>query len=164
MTEPSLLIYGIGNQQRNDDGAGAFVAGVVAAALKRRGITSEVHLVQQLTPDLAEEIAESHVDGIVFADVEVDAIAGAIRSIVGIEAPVTSSHSWSPALILLVAERLYGCRLPAWLVTVPGSNFAHGETISPATHQALGSVEAWADVIARVLLESRGAAPGPSLA
>jgi hypothetical protein len=39
--------------------------------------------------------------------------------------------------LLTLANRLYGYSGLAWLATVPGFEFGHGEGLSPATAQAI---------------------------
>ena len=58
------------------------------------------------------------------------------------------SHHLSAATLLLMAERLFGHAPPTTLLTVSGTNFDHGEQLSPAVaaalprlvHQALDSL------------------------
>ena len=46
---------------------------------------------------------------------------------------------------------LYGRRVPAWMLTVPGTDFGHGEGLSRGARQALAEAEqALRDLLARL--------------
>ena len=47
------------------------------------------------------------------------------------------SHGLGATALIEVARRLYGFGGEAWLATVPGVDFEHGEGLSPATWQAI---------------------------
>ncbi len=47
------------------------------------------------------------------------------------------SHGLGAAALIELARRLYGFGGEAWLATVPGADFDHGEGLSPATRQAI---------------------------
>jgi hydrogenase maturation protease len=62
------LIIGVGNTLRRDDGAGIWLAKAVAAALAERGSVVEIRLLQQLLPEIAEEIGEVLAQTVLIAD------------------------------------------------------------------------------------------------
>jgi hypothetical protein len=47
------------------------------------------------------------------------------------------SHGLTPAQLLILARGLYGYAGEAWLATVPGVEFGHGEGLSATTRQAI---------------------------
>lgn len=143
----SWLIIGIGNTLRRDDGAGWLLAERLAAWLRATKVAVELLCVQQLTPDLAEEIAESPASAIIFADVSVSAAAAQVAPLTAAATAAAGSHQLSPAMLLLLCETLYDRRLPAWLATVPGVDFGHGEGLSLVAEEGLGGVGRMAEEI-----------------
>lgn len=136
------LIIGIGNPLRRDDGAGWRLAERLAASLQAAGQAVHLRQVQQLLPELAEEIAELEVDAIIFADVAAGATAAQIIPLTPAADPAQGgSHHLGPAMLLFLLDRLYGRRLPAWLATVPGVDFGHGEGLSAAAEAEMQAVE-----------------------
>jgi hydrogenase maturation protease len=137
-----ILIIGYGNSLRGDDGAGLLLAERLEQAWQAHQIAVERLAVQQLMPELAWDIAREAVEAVLFVDTRVVAPGetepGLQISLV--EAPVLSpslGHHLDPAVLLTYARLLYGKTLPAWLVTVPGVDFEHGETLSQTAQQAL---------------------------
>jgi len=139
-TERSILVIGYGNSLRRDDGAGLFLAEKVAAYWKEQGRPVELITAHQLDPELAEDIADAGAAAVVFVDAEVATEEGPheIRFSplpAGANSP-SLGHHFSPALLMVYAEQLYGCKSLAWLLTAPGYDFGHGEGLSEET-QAL---------------------------
>jgi hydrogenase maturation protease len=119
------LVIGIGNTLRRDDGLGPWLAQQIAAWRLPAVTTCSV---QQLTPELVEEIA-SH-ERVLF----LDACASDERSrIVDIPPSLGANrlgHSLSPEDLLSLADCL-GMRRPrAWMATVPGADFGFGEGLT----------------------------------
>ena len=139
-----VLIIGIGNTLRRDDGAGCFLAEALAASLKGRGLDVATLLVQQLTPELAEEIADSSASTIFFADVAADATTAQVTPLLAPDDfdAAGDSHHLAPDLLMAIAQRLYGVSTPAWLVTVPGVDFGHGEGLSQAAQRGIHQAQA----------------------
>src|SRR5690606_27866057 len=83
--------------------------------------------------EMAANISSEEIEAVVFVD------AAAQASIHGIQisrvkaepASPSSGHHLDPSTLLVYASLLYGRQPPAWLVTVPGVDFAHGEGFSP---------------------------------
>lgn len=126
-----LLIIGIGNTLRRDDGAGWVLAERLAAALRAAGQLVHLRCVHQLAPELAEEIAESTATALLFVDVAAGGEAPAVQPVVpDPTAFPASTHHLAPAALLLLVEKLYGPWPPTWLATVPGVDFEHGEGLS----------------------------------
>lgn len=132
-TETTLLVIGYGNTLRSDDAAGPLVAERISAL----GISGvRVLACQQLTPELAPEIAEAST--VVF----VDAAAEVRRDIVcGSLAPddscPVSTHATDPRALLALARELYGHAPTGWLLKVPAENFGHGDVLSELTQRAI---------------------------
>jgi hydrogenase maturation protease len=118
-TTKKSLVIGIGNILRGDDGVGALLADQVCGCS-----------VQQLTPELAEELAV--LDKVLFIDAWVAPVGAApvLARIVPI-AGSTGSHRLEPAQLLAISQALYGHTPEAFLLRVPATTFVHGTTLSP---------------------------------
>jgi hydrogenase maturation protease len=119
------LVIGIGNPLRGDDGIGALLAEQVGG----RGV-------QQLTPELAAELAE--LEAVLFIDAWL-APAGAVPRITAISpaAGAAESHRLEPAQLLAISQALYGRTPEAHLLQVPATLFEHGNALSAEIQAAL---------------------------
>lgn len=139
---PKCLIIGYGNSLRRDDGAGLAFATKLAALWDRAGFPSRLLLDTQLLPEMAEDIAAQGIEAVVFVDAA-DSYASQQIVIAEVEAttPTASTgHHLDPATLLLYAALLYGSKPRAWLVTIPGVDFGHGEGFDPMVEELLGNV------------------------
>ena len=133
---PTALVIGYGNTLRSDDGAGVIAATRLAEQASTLQQAPRVIAAQQLTPDLAENIASAA--QVVF----VDAYAADQRD-AGLRVESLSrgdtqpsaalDHHADPAALLQLADNVYGKRPTAWVVGIPAFNFDIGESVSPAT-------------------------------
>jgi hydrogenase maturation protease len=133
-----ILVVGYGNPQRQDDGFGWRVADRV----RESGLPVSVLQVQQLTPELAEQV--SHAEGVVFLDAHEGSDPGEVRCdplAPGLAASAVS-HGLSPQTLLFYAERLWGHAPRAVLLSVASASFGFGPDLSPPVHQALEGVVA----------------------
>lgn len=143
-----ILIIGVGNTLRCDDGAGLLLAEAIRAALDGCGQATELRQVQQLLPELAEEIAEVQPRALVLADCAAGEDSGddngGVREIQttqgGAAAHIVGSHALAPAQLVALARRLYQYAGDAWLVTAPGADFAHGEGVSASAQAAIATL------------------------
>jgi hydrogenase maturation protease len=130
------IILGYGNTLRSDDGFGY----VAAELLEQRGnlLHSEIYAIQQLTPELAEDLRTA--DLAIFIDVNFGIAAGYISfqevSPAG-EAPTSLSHHLNPENLLAVTKALYGIYPQAYLFSVGAVHFEMGEDLSPIVKAAL---------------------------
>jgi hydrogenase maturation protease len=129
----NILIIGIGNRSRNDDGAGWFVIEQLQQ-LDLPGV--ELHAVHQLEVDLAETI--SHCDVVIFVDaIPSDVSPAATCTVVdGRWQAHAVAHFLTPADLLALAEPLYGRQPYGVLFSVPADDFRFGATLSPGAEQA----------------------------
>ena len=133
---PTALVIGYGNTLRSDDGAGVIAATRLAEQASTLQQAPRVIAAQQLTPDLAENIASAA--QVVF----VDAYAADQRD-AGLRVESLSrgdtqpsaalDHHADPAALLRLADRLYGKRPTAGVLGIPAFRFDIGESVSPAT-------------------------------
>jgi hydrogenase maturation protease len=137
-----ILIIAYGNSLRRDDGAGFFLAARLEELLKLQGREVECMAVHQLTPELAVEVAADPLQAVIFVDTRVaDPNAEnrglEVHSMQDLPASNSLGHQLSPAAVLTYASLLYHRHPPAWLLTIPGVDFAHGEGLSEAAEQAI---------------------------
>lgn len=142
-----LLVVGLGNPLRGDDGVGEAVVARLDA-LGRAGI--ETALVQAPVPELAE--TASRCRGVVFVDASVALAPGEIRTsrLTPDRTAASFSHELSPRGVLAIAEVLYGSAPPAWLVEIGAEGFDGVDTLSPAARGAVGEVVAAVAALAGV--------------
>ncbi len=119
------LVIGIGNPLRGDDGVGALLAEQVGG-----------RSVQQLTPELAEEL--SLLEAVLFIDAWA-APAGAVPQLQPLSPAGTGgdSHHLEPAALLAVSQALYGRAPAAQLLLVPAHAFEHGMELSAPLRASL---------------------------
>jgi hydrogenase maturation protease len=124
------LVIGIGNPLRGDDGLGALLAE-----------TAGGRSVQQLTPELAEELARQQ--AVLFIDAWL-APAGAAPQLVEVlpAAAALDSHRLEPAQLLALSQVLYGSSPRAHLLQMPAHAFAHGTVLSAELQAALPAARA----------------------
>jgi hydrogenase maturation protease len=145
-----ILLIAYGNDLRRDDGAGFALAEMIEQAWRTRPVAVKQIAVHQLTPELAADIAGPDITGVIFLDaraVTPDEVNPAvqIQPLHYDSASPGLGHYLDPTALLLYAGRLYNRQPPAWLVTVPGTDFGYGEGLSPATQQALADARTLPD-------------------
>ena len=119
------LVIGIGNSLRGDDGVGALLAEQVGG-----------RSVQQLTPELAAELAE--LGAVLFIDAWLAPAGAAPRiTVISLAAGAAESHRLEPAQLLAISQALYGRAPAAHLLQVPATRFEHGTTLSVELQAAL---------------------------
>lgn len=146
----TTLLVGYGNECRGDDGLGPTVARLVDAM----GLPEvSVLAVHQLTPELAEPLAAAG------RAVFVDARAAPRHSPITVErleaacAATVLTHSCRPADLLALCQLLYGHSPPAWLVTIAGSRFDPGDSLS---RHARRRADQAAEMLSRWLIAPTG--------
>jgi len=133
------LVIGIGNRLRGDDGIGP---ALVESLEERTGV--ERHVVHQLTPDLMPRFGEAA--RVLFVDASID--GSELRLDRLSPSPARGlGHALTPAAFLDLAAKLYDLSTPAWLLSVPGSEFEVGERLSSQANDRLPEarrrIEAW---------------------
>jgi hydrogenase maturation protease len=151
-----ILIIAYGNSLRQDDGAGLVLGCQLAQLWQGQDMAVRLVEVHQLMPELAAEIAQVDVTMVVFVDTRVvdpasDDLTLQLSAVLQADPSPGLGHHLDPGVLLLYASLLYGHRPPAWLVTVPGVAFDHGEGLSPVSQAALSAAPAMA---ARILQAS----------
>lgn len=123
------LIIGYGSLLRGDDAVGCHAAHELEQHY-RDDPRIEVIATQQLTPEMAEDVAHSKF--VLFIDAASQAEPGTIcRFPVLPEATSAGfTHSLTPASLLTAAEQLYGDVPEAMCITLAGWSFALGNKVS----------------------------------
>jgi hydrogenase maturation protease len=154
----TLLLIGVGNPLRGDDGAGPLLAERLASLLPQAGFTVRTLLVHQLVPELALEIAQDGVDALIFIDASAmqDDNAPMLTRVLEGTAPANATHTLTPDTVLTYAARLYDRRPPAWLLTIPGCDFGFGDKLSPAVARLM---ESPAPIVERLVCALAGCHP-----
>ena len=126
-----VLVIGIGNALRGDDGVGPWLARRVGG-----------RCVHQLTPELA--LALQGLDHVLFVDACRTSQRPRLRPLTPGSSPAVSlgSHGLAPAGLLAMGRLLHGRAPEAQLLLVPARVFGHGATLSPAVRQQLPAAEA----------------------
>ena len=137
-----ILIIGYGNSLRQDDGAGLLLANTLAHACRTRNLPAKCITTHQLMPELAPTIAAQEISAVVFVDTRIvlpseTEPAVQIRTLTANTSSPSVGHHLTPETLLLYAQLLYSRQPAAWLVTVPGTAFDHGESLSELTKTAL---------------------------
>jgi hydrogenase maturation protease len=124
-----ILILGYGNPLRSDDGMGWRAAEELSRTLSSPDI--EVLARHQLTPEVAGPLSQAA--AVVFIDASQEGKPGELSCV-----PLTPqasgtgfSHDLSPAAALALSQLLFCTSPRAFLVSLCGENFDHGETLSP---------------------------------
>ncbi|MCG8352627.1 MAG: hydrogenase maturation protease [Chloroflexales bacterium] len=136
------LVIGYGNELRGDDAVGLQVAQTVAA-WDLPGV--QALALPQLLPELAAILTT--VDRAFFVDACAihDSAAHAAPSLITIAPPdlansaATMAHTSDPRVLLALTQAVYGRCPEAWLLTIPGNDFALGARLSPLAIQGVQS-------------------------
>lgn len=131
---PAIVIVGYGNTLRGDDGIGPRVAEAVAG-WELPGVRALA--AHQLTPELAEPLAAA--DLAIFVDARVDRAGEPTRvrplEPAGVGAAI--GHAGDPRALLALTRAAFGHHPRAWSITVPATDYAIGEGLSPAAERGM---------------------------
>jgi hydrogenase maturation protease len=136
----AILIVGIGNPLRSDDGVGWRLA----TELSRETLRHDVHIIatQQLTPEISE--MASRAERVLFIDATPTGKPGGLKCR-QIAPRITSnrhSHELSPVGVLHLAQDLYARCPRAYLLTIGGESFDAGDSLSANVVAALAPARA----------------------
>lgn len=142
-----VLIFAYGNSLRRDDGAGFVLCDVVVRMLSEAGLRFERIDSHQLEPEFAMDISGEKVSAVLFVDTravpdppgpdDLQVRFGRVAS--SPDASPSSVHNLDPTTILTYARYLFKKEPPAWLITIPGRDFDHGEGLSETALEAIRS-------------------------
>jgi hydrogenase maturation protease len=149
----TILVIGYGNIMRSDDAAGVHAAHRLEE--KYRG-SAEVRVIaaHQLTPELAEDIANAHY--VLFLDAAGGTSPGQISELAVKPNGVLGAfdHQVTPGALVCCAEQLYGEAPSAFALTLTGTSFGVGTSMSLAVTRkmqefvgrAVALIESWLGV------------------
>ena len=122
----------------------------------RWGLCVRYIVVPQLTPELSIDIADPEITAVVFVDAAraEDHTAIHLHKVEADIATPTLGHHLDPDVLLVYAALLYQGLVPAWLVTIPGTDFDHGEGFSTGVEQLLRTAPAVADALIEQMKEA----------
>jgi hydrogenase maturation protease len=122
-----IVVLGIGNSLRGDDGVGCLVAEAAAQHWPGRVV---VRTGQQLLPEWAADLTDADVVYFVDASLEVQEAELRVLSTDTDSAPI-DGHNLDPAQLLLLTRGLFGRAPRAFVLHVPAVNFVFGDLLSP---------------------------------
>jgi hydrogenase maturation protease len=132
----NYLVIGYGNTLRSDDGAGQIVADRVATWKLPNLRSLAVH---QLTPELAEDLANS--DIVIFVDAVILSKQNSekleIKTLECDRIYSNSGHIENPRSLLYLSKIVYKKSPLAYWILIPAINFDFGEEISSLTQQGI---------------------------
>jgi Ni,Fe-hydrogenase maturation factor len=115
----SALVIAIGNPMRRDDGVAHHVQ--TPPGVERRAVL-------QLTPEMAEEIAQYN--AVIFVDADVNAKQVAMEPVGKVPAPSPLTHVSNPVDIVALARALFGFSGHAYTCRIPACDLSEGEALS----------------------------------
>ena len=124
-----ILVCGIGNTLRGDDGAGIAVAEQIAQ-LQLQDVTVETR--RQLQPEMAEYFPQYDIVLVADASVVANEVEITKATCTHVFAPA-SSHHINLTLLNAMAAQLYGKEINLYSCAVPAAQFEIGENFSAAT-------------------------------
>lgn len=136
-----ILVIGYGNPLRRDDGAGPELARRLADRWEARGAAVRLIEEHQLLPELAADLVEPGVEMVLFVDTDAEADTPQVRRVRPKPGTPASTHHLTPQRLLSMARIMGPVPPRAWLATIPGRDFDHGEGFSDVTTEALDSLE-----------------------
>ncbi len=127
MTNDEILVYGIGNPGRGDDGLGPALVDLLATA-EIEGVTLDSNY--QL--NVEDALACSECDTAIFVDASETAEAPfSFGELEPAREIAFTTHELSPAAVLALCEELYNKRPKAWILAIRGYAWDIGEGLSP---------------------------------
>ena len=137
---PAALIVAYGNPLRSDDGLAWRAADALAPKFSESDV--EIFRLHQLTPELADTVR--NFGTVIFVDaascdashdkpgmIRLEEVRG------GTSEPARFSHVLSPTKVLDLALQLYRASPRAFIITVTGEKFGHGDSLSSSVASAL---------------------------
>lgn len=140
---------------RSDDGVAWRAADQLEEKFRAGEDGVEIVRCHQLAPELAEAV--SHSEAAIFLDAAPSG-AGAEPGELGCEEILPSvgetsfSHQLSPSAVLTLSRQLFGASPRAYVLTLAGECFDHGEWLSPGVEAAIPELVARTEALVEQLL------------
>jgi hydrogenase maturation protease len=139
MASARILIYGIGNPGRRDDGLGPVLIELLEAVR-----LDGVDLDSNYQLNIEDALACSKHDTVIFADASETAEAPfAFTELEPAREIAFTTHELSSAAVLALCEELYGQRPKAWTLAIRGYEWDIGEGLSPRAEISLSAALAF---------------------
>jgi hydrogenase maturation protease len=144
-----ILVYGIGNTSRQDDGVGAACAERLAEWCRQEGLT-EVTIRTGLQVNVEDAAAMAEAEMVLFLDASVANIDGVfLEPLTGANGNSFSAHTLSPHTVLGICRSLYGRDPEAYALHIRGVRFEVGDTITKEAEQNVATAVRTAKEILR---------------
>jgi hydrogenase maturation protease len=142
-----ILVYGIGNPGRRDDGLGPKLVSLIETeGIKNVDCDSNYQL------NIEDALTCSHYDAVVFVDASENAAPPFEFTELGPAREMAyTTHEISPSSVLALTEELYARRPRAWLMAIRGYEWDLAEGLSP---QAEDNFRPAAEFLIKFLIES----------
>ena len=124
-TIKKILILGIGNTLRGDDGIGAYVCNQVETM---KMVNVATHKVQQLQVELLDMMIDF--DRVLIVDAGINVRKVIIEVVTDVTQPHASSHHSDPAVFKALAKQLYQKDLNIYSCAIPVQSFEMGEGLT----------------------------------
>lgn len=143
MADSNLLVIGIGNSLRSDDGVAAFIIGELQ---KRSDVQSDFCVYQQLTTDLIPIMLSHRSVLLIDAAVGINTVQWQVVKD-DYTGSTPSSHHIDPGQLILLASQLFHHKLSLTVCTLPVHDMEIGDRFSDATiafaQQAIKEIVYW---------------------
>ncbi len=132
---PDVLIVGIGNPLRGDDGLGWQAVDQLRPRLHDRNV--EFIVCHQLTPDLAEAVSRAR--RVIFIDAQLGHPAGQleVRNIYSSNEAEQLGHQLDPPALLRYTQILYGASPEAMICSITAESYDYCLELSQAVRSGL---------------------------
>src|SRR5581483_1462675 len=130
-----ILIIGIGNPLRGDDGLAWHATRLLEQELKGQDV--EILTCHQLTPDLAEAASRSELLVLIDACAEGAPGSLAIRPVAPTGSFPGFTHDYNLETLLKTSQSLYGCYPRAVLFTITAESFPYSSELSSCVAAAI---------------------------
>jgi hydrogenase maturation protease len=131
--EINVLVYGIGNPGRRDDGLGPRL---IARLQKEGAVAADLEIRYQLNIEEALKIKDYDVVVFVDASKKIDS-AWKFSEIGPSETIAFTTHEMSPESVLALSQELYGRTPKAYALAIKGSDWDLGESLSEEAEKNL---------------------------
>ena len=142
-----ILVYGIGNPGRCDDGLGPKLVSLI----ETEGM-ADVDSDSNYQLNIEDALTCSHYDAVIFVDAsETAAPPFEFKEIEPARETAITTHELSPGAVLALCEELYGRRPKSWTLAIRGYEWDLAEGLSP---QAENNFRRAREFLINVLIDS----------
>jgi len=152
-----IAVIGYGNALREDDGAGLVLGAKIAAFLESHGMSVLKIFEQQILPELIYDLAEQHVDRILFVDARCEDLDAGVQVVPVLTETHSKAigHSFSAGMFITLMAHLIPGKRTGWVVSIPGWSFGFGSCLSVGTQNALLDFAKQMDIHLRPVVDTQ---------